>query len=436
MPTSLTWTNYDLLLFKENFKQLYETKHLCDIVLRIVKKGNNTSSSSGRNNLNVNSNATQQINSNQSCLCSFNLLNSNSSSRASSGQTKRFKSDSFSESGNGQSPLPGYCNCSLISDTSLFYSSSSLSSTSGMSMSSIDCMTTGLVDTGNEYEEVLEIKSHKFILASRSGKFRELLKTDLQSRRATTSATNMTLVTNNSSADLMLGTSSIASSSSSSSPSFESSLSSLNTGCCFNSDENETSDDNINDLLVIETDRSPRVIEYLVRYMYSGYLDSLEHYAKDIYEVSKEYKVHGLTNLAREHLIKELNIQNCCDLLVFCVVQNDYDLNNRIQAFIRDNYDTVLKTNSYKWAKRKYRELFENTINEIGNKRTSNGNGSSGGSGTGGPHGTGSLCCGSGSTGSGGLTGVGSSSNLTCSHNGSSTGGKGPVNSVGCNSSS
>lgn len=38
LPSSLTWSNYDLLLFKENFKDLYETKNLCDIVIKVVKK--------------------------------------------------------------------------------------------------------------------------------------------------------------------------------------------------------------------------------------------------------------------------------------------------------------------------------------------------------------------------------------------------------------
>jgi hypothetical protein len=126
----------------------------------------------------------------------------------------------------------------------------------------------------------------------------------------------------------------------------------------------------ISDLLIIETDRSPKVIEYLIRYMYTGYLDTLDSYAKDIYEISKEYKVHGLTNLAREHIIKELNIQNCCDYLVFCVINNDYELNNKVQSFITDNYETIIKTNAYKQAKRKYRELFENTFNEISKKNT------------------------------------------------------------------
>ena len=38
LPSSLTWSNYDLLLFKENFKDLYETKNLCDIIIKIIKK--------------------------------------------------------------------------------------------------------------------------------------------------------------------------------------------------------------------------------------------------------------------------------------------------------------------------------------------------------------------------------------------------------------
>jgi hypothetical protein len=99
--------------------------------------------------------------------------------------------------------------------------------------------------------------------------------------------------------------------------------------------------------------------------MYTGYLDTLDSYAKDIYDISKEYKVHGLTNLAREHIVRELHVLNCCDLLVFCVVNNDYELNNKIQAFMSDNYECIVKTSAYKQAKRKYRELFENTFSQI-----------------------------------------------------------------------
>jgi hypothetical protein len=102
--------------------------------------------------------------------------------------------------------------------------------------------------------------------------------------------------------------------------------------------------------------------------MYTGYLDSLDAYSKDIYEISKEFKVHGLTALAREHLAKELNISNCCDYLIFCVVNNDYELNTKVQAFIQENYESVVKTHAYKQAKRKYRELFENTFGEISKK--------------------------------------------------------------------
>lgn len=37
LPSSVTWANYDLLLFKEQFKTLYESKHLCDILVRVVR---------------------------------------------------------------------------------------------------------------------------------------------------------------------------------------------------------------------------------------------------------------------------------------------------------------------------------------------------------------------------------------------------------------
>jgi hypothetical protein len=72
-----------------------------------------------------------------------------------------------------------------------------------------------------------------------------------------------------------------------------------------------------------------------------------------------------LTNLTREHIIKELNIDTCCDYLIFSVINNDYELNGKIQTFITEKFDCIVKTNAYKVAKRKYRELFENTFNDI-----------------------------------------------------------------------
>ena len=38
LPASVSWANYDLLLFKEQFKTLYESKNLCDILVRVVRR--------------------------------------------------------------------------------------------------------------------------------------------------------------------------------------------------------------------------------------------------------------------------------------------------------------------------------------------------------------------------------------------------------------
>ena len=278
LPSSLTWVHYDLLLFKENFKELYETKNLYDIVIKVYKK--------------------RQI-----CAeLQMQLINMP--------RIKRLKTDT-----ENQEALALRCRCcdNFLSD----------------------------------YDESIEIKAHKFVLASRSGKFRDLLKTSvIKSMQSVASSS--------------------ANPGSSSSATTTTTTNTTTTGTCNCS--NCADAHQCTDFLLIETDRSPKVIEYLIRYMYTGYLDSLDSFAKDIYEISKEYKVHGLTNLARDHLIKELNVQNCCDYLIFCVVNNDYEFNGKVHAFMQENYDKIIKTNSYKQARRKYRELFENTFNEISKK--------------------------------------------------------------------
>ncbi|RNA17084.1 speckle-type POZ [Brachionus plicatilis] len=269
MPSSLTWAHYDLLLFKENFKDLYESKNLYDIVIKVYKKRP---------------------------VCADLQMQLVSLPRL-----KRLKTEEASVQ------LRWTCGCcdSFLAD----------------------------------YDESVEIKAHKFVLASRSGKFRDLLKTQLVRSVASTAA---------------------ASSSANAGPS-SAAASPCNCSNCADAHP-------CTDFLFVETDRSPKVIEYLIRYMYTGYLDSLDSFAKDIYEISKEYKVHGLTNLARDHLINELNVHNCCDYLIFCVVNNDYEFNVKVHGFIQDNYEKIIKTNSYKQARRKYRELFENTFGEISRK--------------------------------------------------------------------
>lgn len=405
LPSSITWANYDLLLLKENLKELYDTKNLSDIVIKVFKQPIQSLNSSNGKCLHCYHNnqhlyhpyktAAKRL---KPCICLTNndyndLLVSNNQNM-----------------------------CSLDSNDSFYgLNESSISSPSALSTSSYSSFSSfsSTADIYNNYQ-IYEIKAHKFVLASRSGKFRELLKNNIiklnsyqqecklkqqqqqqqqnnVNKRSNKITSNDTLSSSSSPSSSTSASSSSSSSSSSSAASSSSSSSSCSSGSStsspnsppattlstcshvfdrtsfiikehlHNNNYNNYYDDLslINDLLIIETSHNPIVMEYLIRFIYTGYLDSLDSYAKEIYEVSKEYKVHGLTNLAREHIAKELNINNCCDYLIFCVVNNDNELNNKIQTFITENVETITKTNAYKMAKRKYRELFENTFNDI-----------------------------------------------------------------------
>jgi hypothetical protein len=396
LPSCLTWSNYDLLLLKENLKELYETKNLSDIVIKIFKQPTIRPSISSCSNCHHNQqqqqhqnlyhpykskrfNTTPNLNI-KPCNCEYDTANNQNLSSIDSNDSFYGLNDSVS------SP-------SALS-TSSSYSSFSSSTTTTTSNSIQPAQTNDLYSN----YQIYEVKAHKFILASRSGKFRELLKNNIiklnkfqqqqQQQQQTCKLQNIVnnkkykLTTENTGSSSSPSSSSSSCTASSSStpscPPFTPSLSScshlmFDTASFIikdhlnNNNNNNNSDDLsiINDILIIETSNSPVVMEYLIRYIYTGYLESLDSYSKEIYEISKEYKVHGLTNLARECIIKELNINNCCDYLIFCVVNNDYELNNKVQTFITDNFETVVKTNAYKMAKRKYRELFENTFNDI-----------------------------------------------------------------------
>lgn len=323
LPSSLTWSNYDLLLFKENFKDLYETKNLCDIVIRVVCKSKVaadlglpcwqpvkrhanffSTSSSSNNNVDFSFNDSYCCSSNGSNLVSMENENSLLSSNHHLQQHNLDFNHSISMNLESPTTPPSPLQPSSSSPIIL--------------------------------NETLEIKSHKFILASRSGKFRELLKTNIikiasshpssSSSRTPLALSNVQPCCNCTVNQTTPSPSTGASTSTYASQSQENDQITCQCGAAQQNQHLELmtdsgDSDSISDLLIIETDRSPKVIEYLIRYMYTGYLDTLDSYAKDIYEISKEYKVHGLTNLAREHIIKELHIQNCCDFFGFLCCQ-------------------------------------------------------------------------------------------------------------------
>jgi hypothetical protein len=344
LPLSPTWSNYDLLLLKENLKDLYETKHLYDVVIRLVSQ--------------------------PKAHFAQDWPTITTSVPPPTADNNRYHPYKSTE--------PARRRLKTV-----------VNNKSCVNQTSID----------EQPNKPYDIKAHKFILASRSGKFRELLNSglkkfnsDLDNTKLSNKKPILIVDTNNNSLKSPLTENEITSDrltagcTSSSFPSSSSSSSSLSSCSPSSSAAASTStqadhSDNDNahdsnsthtDLVIIETQHKPIVIESLIKYIYTGYLERLDDtHAKDVYDVSKEYKVHGLTNLARDQITRDLNINNCCDYLIFCVVNNDYELNNKIQTFIRDNFDMILKTNAYKAAKRKYRELFENTFNDITKKPTS-----------------------------------------------------------------
>jgi hypothetical protein len=304
LPLSPTWSNYDLLLLKENLKDLYETKNLYDITIRIVSPPL--------------------------------VIQQDTATHAKS-------------PGHHYHPYK-----TQAKGLSRPVNSQPLASCAGST-------------------KPYDIKAHKFILASRSGKFRELLRDSFKEKPTGGDSDKHSKPSKRpcNENEQHTGEPSSNQCASSSFPSSSSAASTSSDDC--STLLNHADDDNptTTDLITIETRHNPIVIEFLIKYIYTGYLDRLDDsHAKDVYDVSKEYKVHGLTNLARDQISKDLNINNCCDYLIFCVVNNDYELNSKIQAFIRDNFDLILKTNAYKAAKRKYRELFENTFNDIMKKTT------------------------------------------------------------------
>lgn len=338
LPLSLTWCNYDLLLLKDNLRELYEQKYLCDLLVKFVIKKKKAATCHHR------------LTSNDEPANLYHPYSHRKSAKSESNEPgKRRRSKLKKASSNFV--CSSTSTASSINDINESSSSSSCSSSYSYETGACSscASSTSLSDASSQ---LLEIKAHKFILASRSGKFRDLLKSNL----VNSSANDPIECSEPASSSSACASSSSASSSSSSYPS-DSLVQ------CNGASTNEAS---IGDVLFIETAHNQTAIEYLISYIYTGFLENIDNnYLKEIYEISKEFKVHSLTNLTREHMIKELNIDTCCDYLIFAVINNDNELNSKIQTFITEKVDCIIKTNAYKSAKRKYRELFENTFNDI-----------------------------------------------------------------------
>jgi hypothetical protein len=200
LPASLTWSNYDLLLFKENFKDLYETRYLCDIVVKVVRRKSVSSSTALTM---ANSTTLPVLNSSQQQQQqTLSILSSAS-------RYKKFKpasphdptsNSTVGSNSNNDAYNTGSCNCGSFSNSnSLLSSSSDLNNNNSSSNEQASFNNSSGGSGGQEWCGsgecgTLEIKAHKFILASRSGKFRELLKTSLIKRGDTVTVSNCNLL--------------------------------------------------------------------------------------------------------------------------------------------------------------------------------------------------------------------------------------------------
>ena len=181
LPSSLTWSNYDLLLFKENMKELYENKNLCDIVIKVVKKRN----INNNNNNNINNSIEQCIN-NVNNVSNYNNNTNHirplyhpylNNSRTINSKNYKSKLTPFNTSNLTKSTGPSL---SLLQSNCLCLNNNTINDSSYSKYNLFqDINNNNEEETASDENEILEIKSHKFILASRSGKFRDLLRTNL-----------------------------------------------------------------------------------------------------------------------------------------------------------------------------------------------------------------------------------------------------------------
>lgn len=93
---------------------------------------------------------------------------------------------------------------------------------------------------------------------------------------------------------------------------------------------------------------SASVVQKLLDYIYTGRMNNLEDEALNLLAAGHKYCIEGVQNLAQEELIKQIDEDNVCDLLISADLYEAQMLKQQCIAFVAQHRAQVIKTGGWK----------------------------------------------------------------------------------------
>lgn len=100
-------------------------------------------------------------------------------------------------------------------------------------------------------------------------------------------------------------------------------------------------------LITIE-DAEPDTVKEMLRFMYTGRVQSLEKLAYELFSLSDKYALHGLREMCEESMCKNITIENAVNILVLSDLHSAKILKKSSMTFIKNHLDTIINTDAYK----------------------------------------------------------------------------------------
>ena len=90
-----------------------------------------------------------------------------------------------------------------------------------------------------------------------------------------------------------------------------------------------------------------KVIEDMLRYLYTLTTQNLPKLAQELFKAAHKYKIHGLKSKCEEYFIFNLNRQNVIDILDLARIYDLKSLKKGAMTFVRNREDQMVKEESY-----------------------------------------------------------------------------------------
>ena len=99
------------------------------------------------------------------------------------------------------------------------------------------------------------------------------------------------------------------------------------------------------------TDHNPKVVEEMLKFIYTGEAPRLKEKAHDLFFIADKYQLERLKQLCEKQLWKDINVKNVVDTLLLAMTHDLIQWKRKCTQFISDHIAEVMKTKE--WEKLK-----------------------------------------------------------------------------------